>query len=263
VDTKQLFEQYAPHGIVDRELIMEHVHPTLLGYAIMSEAFYRAIQQQQVIKDKPETELSFVQLRHEMPITKLDSAMGQYQIMMLKTQWPFNQPIDKNFKVGSSVDENMAVKVALGHMLWATALGQVFAYDKKTGDIPGQLKIAEAMVLQYPQTPDFYGYSGNLNAKLGNYAQAAFYYRKLYMLNNDATLPQIIFKLYLEADDPANALKYVANSASPKALTAVLNEIINDESQLKTNPGNKTLTQQIAADYNKLGLDKVKLNNGK
>jgi tetratricopeptide (TPR) repeat protein len=139
-------------------------------------------------------------------------------------------------------------------------MGQVFTFDRQHNNPAGQLKIAEAMILQYPQIPAFYTYAGNLNTQLGNYAQAAFYFRKLYMLNRDTTLPQNIFKLYLEADDPVNALKYVGSSASPKEFTPVLTEIINDETRLKTTPGNTTLTRQIAADYHQLGLDNVKLN---
>jgi lysophospholipase L1-like esterase len=263
VDTKKFFEQYSPHGIIGKELVMEHVHPNLLGYAVMSEAFYQAIQQQNLIKDKPEREYTLDQLRHEMPITTLDTLNGTYQMMILKTGFPFNQPISKDFRIPNSFDASIAGQVARGYLVWDAAMGQVFTFDRQHNNPAGQLKIAEAMILQYPQIPGFYTYAGNLNTQLGNYAQAAFYFRKLYMLNSDANLPQNIFKLYLEADDPVNALKYVSNSASPKAFTAVLAEIINDETQLKTNPGNKTLTQQIAADYNKLGLDNVTLNSSK
>ena len=263
VDTKSVFEQHSPHGIVGSEMIMEHVHPTLLGYALMSDAFYNAIQDQHLIKDSASREISFDELRKEMPITKLDSSMGKYQVMMLKTGWPFNQSIDKSFKVGNSIDERTAVKVALGQMLWSTGMGQVFAYDKTNGNKAGQLKIAEAMVLQYPQSQDFYGYSANLNAALGNYGQAAFYLQKLYMLNKDASLPAGIFKLYLRADDPASAIAFSNNTPAPnqKATTAVLKEIISNEALLKIHPGDKALTEQIAADYKKFGLSDVKLKN--
>jgi lysophospholipase L1-like esterase len=263
VDTKKLFEQHSPGGIVGHELIMEHVHPTLLGYAIMSEAFYEAIQQQHLIKDKPEQEYTFDQLRREMPITTLDSLNGTYQIMMLKTGFPFNQPIPKGFKVGKSFDASLAGRVALGHMFWATALGNLYSYDTKNGDKQGALKIVEAMVLQYPQTQDFYGYSANLNADLGNHALAAFYLRKLFMLNKDASLPAAIFKQYLQADDPTSALLFSKNTPAPdqKATAAVLNQVISDEARLKTKPGDKALLQQIAADYKNFGLSDVKLRN--
>jgi lysophospholipase L1-like esterase len=261
VDTKKFFEQYSPHGILGKELIMEHVHPNLLGYAVMSEAFYEAIQQQNLIKDKPEQEYSFNQLRNEMPITTLDTLSGTYLTMILKTGFPFNQPIPQNFKISNSLDASLAGKVARGKMIWAAALGYLYFYDQKNGDTTGALKIAEAMVLQYPQRPNFYSISAELNTRLGNYAQAAFYFRKLYMLNNDTSLPPMILKLYLQADDPEQALAFSQYNPQPnqQETVAVLNQIISNKAQLKTKAGNKALLQQIANDYRQLGLSDVKL----
>jgi len=257
VDAKKLFEQYSPHGIIGHETIMEHVHPTLFGYAILSEAFYRAMQQQRLIKEKPDRELTFDQLRGEMPITKVDSLMGIYQIMMLKTGWPFNQPIPKTFKVENSPQATLAVKVALGNMLWPGAMGQLYRYDEKTGNKAEQLKIAEAMVLQYPQSNTFYGYAGNLNATLKNYSRAAFYYKKLFMLTNNPAIGQTIFRLYLKAGDPIRALPYIPyNYAQSQAQTeSILNQLINEDAFLKTAPNNAPARQRITANYKQLGID--------
>lgn len=256
VDTKALFEQYSPHHITGYETLMEHVHPNLFGYAIMSEAFYQAIRGQQLLKGTPERELSFGQLLQEMPITKMDSSMGLYQIMMLETGWPFNQPISNKFKVGNSLDESLAVKVALGHMDWTAAMGQLYRYDKKAGDNQGALKVAEAMVLQYPQSEDFYGFAGNLNTVLKNYDKAAFYYRKLFMLNGDQQLVRAVFQLYLKADDPGQALKFIPyNSSQQQEQTRIIvTQIISDELLLKSMPGNTQLIQRIGGNYKQLGI---------
>jgi tetratricopeptide (TPR) repeat protein len=208
VDSKSIFEKYSPHGIIGSETIEEHVHPDLLGYAIMSEAFYQAMEKQQLIKFKPEREITFEQLQQEMPITKLDTLNGKYQMIMLKTQWPFNQPISKQFKVENSIEGTLATKVALGHTGWTNAMGELFRYDQKNNNNSGALKVAEAMVLQYPVNEDFYNYAGNLNTVLKNYGQAAFYYRKLFMLNNNPQVAQTVYQLYLKAGDSANASKF-------------------------------------------------------
>jgi len=259
VDTKALFELHSPHGITGHETIMEHVHPNLFGYAIMSDAFFNAMQQQQLIKDKPDRTISFNELLNEMPITRMDSLHGAYQIMMLKTGWPFNQPIPKQFKVENSIDATMAVKVALNHTGWTNAMGEIYRYDLKQGDNKGALKVAEAMVLQFPQNTDFYNYAGNLNTTLKNYAEAAFYYRKLFMLNNDPQVAQSVYQLYLRADEPANALNFVqySNPQNQSQNKTLLTQVLNDETSLKTNANNTVLKQQIAADYKGLGVDSV------
>jgi len=255
VDTKKIFEQASPHGIVGHETIMEHVHPNLFGYALMSEAFYQAIKNQQLIKGIPDREISFGVLRSEMPITKMDSLMGVYQIMMLKTGWPFNQPISKQFKVDYSLDGTLAVKVALGHTGWDNAMGQLFRYDKKTGDDHAALKIAEAMVLQYPYKEDFYALAGNLNNVLKNYSDAAFYYKKLFMINKDPYLAKAVFYLYLKANEPSHALRSIQylSPAIQKRTRAILTEIINDKALLKNDQGSKQLSQRISANYKQLG----------
>jgi len=259
VDTKKLFEQYSPNGIVGHETVLEHVHPNLFGYAVMSEAFYQAIQQQQLLKGTPDREISFDELRKEMPITRMDSLKGLYQMMMLKTGWPFNQPIPKHFKVDSTIDGTLAAKVALGHLMWTNAMGQLYRYYQKTDNNQAALTVAEAMVLQYPQSQDFYNLAGNLNSVLKNYSQAAFYYKKLFMLSNNPQVAQAVFQLYLKANDPARAmvyLQYTPPQQQPQT-KATLTQIINDGALLKSTPQNAQIKQRILTNYKTLGVDTV------
>ena len=115
----------------------------------------------------------------------MDSLMGTYQTMMLKTGWPFNQPIPANFKVENSIEGTLATKVALGNILWASAMGELFRYDQSHGNTAQAAQIAEAMVLQYPQSQDFYRYAASLNTTLKNYSKAEFYSKKLSMLSSN------------------------------------------------------------------------------
>jgi tetratricopeptide (TPR) repeat protein len=258
VDSKKLFEQYSPHGIVGSETILEHVHPNLYGYAILSEAFYRAIEKLQIVKAQQARDITFDELRKEMPITHMDSLKGTYQMMMLKTGWPFNQPIPKGFKVENSINGELATKVALGHMAWEIAMGKLYRYDQKNGNNADALQVVEGMVLQLPQTPDFYSYSGNLNYQLKNYAEAAFYYHKLFMLNHDTQTAQSVFKLYLKAGDPVSALAFAQYMPNQQPAAAIVNQLIEDDNRLKTKPGDTKIQQQISAGYKQLGIDTLK-----
>jgi len=49
VDTKSAFEDQSP-TVYRRELILEHVHPNLKGYAIMSDAFYEAMKRENSLR---------------------------------------------------------------------------------------------------------------------------------------------------------------------------------------------------------------------
>ncbi|MFC4699134.1 hypothetical protein ACFO4O_03065 [Glaciecola siphonariae] len=44
VDTLEAFEQRSPHGIVGQNLMLEHLHPNLQGYFVLSESFYQSLK---------------------------------------------------------------------------------------------------------------------------------------------------------------------------------------------------------------------------
>jgi len=61
VDTKSAFEDQSPHRCIGGELILEHVHPNLKGYAIMSDAFYEAMKREKLVEVPTEDEMTFAQ----------------------------------------------------------------------------------------------------------------------------------------------------------------------------------------------------------
>ena len=265
VDTKKLFEQYSPHGIIGSETILEHVHPNLYGYAIMSEAFCQAFMKQHLINDTPQMVMTFNDLQREMPLTRMDSLSGQYQVMMLKTGWPFNQPIPKDFRLSANLEDTLADEVGLGHMEWIVAMGKIFEHNKLAGNKQGALKVIEAMTLELPQNEQFCSYAANLNASLNDFDKAAFYYKKLYMLNPTDQVAQSIIQSYLRADEPQYALAnagYLPQDQQAQ-LRGLLLQIISDQKILKANPGENQAIARITACYAKLGIVKNKqgINN--
>jgi len=264
VDTKKLFEQYSPHGIVGSETILEHVHPNLNGYAIMSEAFYQAFQQQHLITDSAQRIMTFDELRKEMPITRMDSLSGAYQIMMLKTGWPFNQPLPKTFRLTANFEDTLAGRVGLGHEEWRVAMGEIYSRDKQTDNKQGALKVMEAMSLEYQQNEEFCGFSANLNAILGKYDEAAFYYKKLYEISPSQQIAQAIIQTCLKADKPGQALPYVKGLANEQQgqVESILTQIISDKQLLKAQPGNQQAITRLAANYKLLSIAPTATNTG-
>jgi lysophospholipase L1-like esterase len=264
VDTKKAFEQYSPHNIIGKETILEHVHPNLYGYSIMSEAFYQAIQQQHLIADEPDRVMTLTELQKEMPVTRMDSLNGQNQINMLKTGWPFNEPSAKPMPL-TNEEDSLAAKLSLSQLQWSDAMNQLFEYYKRTDNKQGALQVMEGLSLEFPLDEQFMGYAANLNAILGNYDKAAFYFKKLYMLNANTQVIPNIFQLYLKADEPDRALPYIQYlPPAQQALTqATLTQIVNDKQLLVKEPGNVRAKQRIAAAYKKMGADDVALKYSK
>jgi tetratricopeptide (TPR) repeat protein len=257
VDTKKEFEQYSPHGIVGNETILEHLHPNLHGYSIMSDAFFQAIQSQHLITDTAETQLSYEQLVKEMPITKMDSLVGLIQITSLKTGWPFNQPIPADFKPDTSISGELAARIESAQVTWPAGMNQLFNYYKNSNDKQGALKIMKALCLEYPTEKQFFGNAANIDAILNNYDEAAFYYKKLYELEPNDQLAISIFQLYLRADEPNKALSCIKNlpQAQQDQALNILTQIINDKTILAKQPHDAQATAHLVTNYKLLGVD--------
>ena len=265
VDTKKLFEQYSTHGIIGSETILEHVHPNLYGYAIMSEAFYRAFEQQHLINDQAQKVMTFDELRKEMPITRMDSLSGQFLITALKTGWPFNQPIAKGSKLGNTLQDTLGYKVGLGEMDWLLATMQIYERGLQSNDKQSALKAMEAMALEYPQDAQLCETAANLNAILNNFDKAVYYFKKLNLLTPSDRITQTILQLYLRAEEPEKALAVVKDlpQAQQAIVENVLTQLITNKKLLKTQPNNKQAAKQIAIAYNTLGIPDVALKYSK
>ena len=256
VDVKKMFEQYSPHAIVGKETILEHVHPNLYGYAIMSDAFFRAFQQQHLISDTPQKTISFDELRKEMPLTQMDSLSGLYQIMFLKRGWPFNQPLPASFMLKNTLDDTLAVQVALGHMQWKDAFGYMFERASQTGDKAKQCVLAEAMALEYPQSQDFCGLAATLNEQLGHFDMAALYYCALNHIHADGRFAARAIKMYLRGKNVDAAISAVSELPSNQQdeVRSILTGIQADEKILQAAPADKNATQRLSDAFKKLGI---------
>ena len=255
VDTKSLFEQFSPHGIIGNETLLEHVHPNLLGYAIMSEAFFQAIKKQKLISEDSDIEISFSDLLKDMPILKMDSLNGVYKILLLKSGWPFNEPLSQELRYTGDKEKLIAEKLAFNKITWDEAMNRMIDFYRNNGDKENELKVMESFALEYPQIPQFLEYAANLNQQLNRYDDAAFYYRKLYDLNNEQQIPGTIFHLDLQADKPEKALNYVkyVNGPQQLAVKLLLEQIIRDKLQFGKK-ANISVKRRISTAYKELGI---------
>ncbi|HEY4063107.1 MAG TPA: hypothetical protein VGM30_14475 [Puia sp.] len=185
VDTRAVFEEHSPHGILGKETLLEHVHPNLYGYALMSEAFYTGMKNAGVLKGAVE-EMPLDSLLQRMPVTKVDSFYGVYTIMMLKTRWPFHDTIPAGYVRGSSPEEKLAGALAVGRIGWLDAMDQLFKWRLKINDPRGALQAVEAVMLEHPENPTYLEYCGRLSLQAGYPKESALY---LKMLRRLALLP--------------------------------------------------------------------------
>jgi hypothetical protein len=222
----------------------------------MSEAFYQSFNRQHLIAGKPERIMTLDELRKEMPLLRMDSLNGQYQIMMLKSGWPFNQFIPHEFRLSTNLQDSLAELVASGKLQWKDAMGELFEHSKQVNDNEGALKIVEAMSLEYPQSEQFCGLAASLNASLHHYEMAALYYKKLQIIDPGKQFTPRVIKFYLRSGKPERALESVAYlpRLQQDGVGNILKQIISDKKLLKTEQDNKQAIDHIMANYRLLGI---------
>ncbi|MDB5010758.1 MAG: hypothetical protein JWQ06_1547, partial [Mucilaginibacter sp.] len=128
IDTKAAFEAYAGHHIIGDELMVDHVHPNLQGYAIMSDVFYRAIKKEHIVPAITEKEMTFEQLLSNMPVNTIDSLSGVYRILNLKRHWPYNDQHSADTNKINSEEATLAYDLTFKNAKWADIMNSLYSY---------------------------------------------------------------------------------------------------------------------------------------
>jgi tetratricopeptide (TPR) repeat protein len=257
VATKEEFEKHSPHQIIGNNLITDHVHPNLPGYALMSNAFYNAMKGDGPIgHSNPENEISFEELLKDMPITKVDSLAGAYRIYNLKGRWPFNDSLYKKMPPVKTFEEMLAHKLAFEKIDWLTAHKNLFTYYVENKRLPEASKVTEAIVLENPTVPEFYEIAAKLKMQLKDYEGSLFYSQEMFYHSPSFKVAKYLFIGYLKLDLPSKALPFldyaIANNTEGSDLNplrASVNLIIQLQKALAADPSNLDAVTGIANAY--------------
>jgi tetratricopeptide (TPR) repeat protein len=258
VDTKAAFEAQADNQIIGDELLTDHVHPNLKGYAIMSDVFYRQLKKANILPAGGD-EMAFDQLSSQMPLTKVDSLAGDYRIANLKTKWPYTE-VAKDTISAKSVEQQLAYAAVFNNENWATTTDNLYSYYISQDDLQAAKKVVEGVVLEYPTREEVYEKPAMLNARLNDFEDAAFYFRKSFDIAPTFDKARYIFVLYLDLDKPALAIPYIDYAITHNQNSFNLDEVKTQTEQIiqlqKVLNGSSDINKlnQIAACY-------IRMNN--
>lgn len=260
VDANAAFEAASAGRIIGNELILEHVHPNLKGYALLSDVFYNTMKAQGLFKPLPETEMSFARLQQTMPITVIDSLSGAYKIANLKRSWPFSKTHVDDTMLIASAEEQLAYEVAFRKTSWAAALQQLYNAYNQNGDFANAATIVAAWVQEHPTEAGYYEEAGNYYGKLDHTAEAIFYFKKVFDMSPSFEVARTLFVLYLKQDNATGALPYLnyAIDHNERRLNLLpvkdcLLQVLELQTKAAREPANIGLLNQIAGLYYRMG----------
>jgi len=256
VEAKAFFERASSHGVTGDALILEHVHPNLTGYGVLSDAFYEALKKENLVATDPRKEMTTHELLRAMPITKVDSLSGLYKIDRLKRSWPFREALHRDSVKVETYEEVLALKLANRQVTWAVATDSLYRHYLAKRNFLAAKTVMETLVLEYPEDAAIYEKAAMLSGEVNALTDALVYFQNAFRRAPAAEKARYLFVLYLKQDRPADAMPYldyvIAHSPSRAALLPVktyAEKIIKLQAVQKKDTTNVTLLSEIAQAY--------------
>ena len=205
VDVQNVFESSSQHGIIDRGLILEHVHPNLEGYRLMSDAFYLSLKE--ILPLANDNELSYMVSPDDYPLTAFDTIYGDLTVRILKSLWPFNE------KVSSLLPNTMEHRIAAMFMEkkinWIEAMKRLYEGYLRENNYDEALRILEGMCLELPHNVAFINQTAVMCQKMDENKKAYFYFLKeLELTGSTDTAANLALTLY-KLNQPDKALTFI------------------------------------------------------
>ena len=92
VNTEEEFNRKSPFGIPGRELLLEHVHPTIEGHRVIANCFWKFFGKTNPVFQQKTTNRHF-RRSIQLPVLEFDSLAGEYACLQLRKGFPFYEKI--------------------------------------------------------------------------------------------------------------------------------------------------------------------------
>ena len=183
VDIDSAFENASPGHIVGNNLMTDHLHPTLQGYQLIGNLFYREMDIDGLLpksKSLPLTDLQQDSITvATFPFAPLDSIIGKYRIGLLKNDWPYINKKDKLpdavvLQPGDHID-SIAFQLVEDRTNWDLAHRKAAQWYLLNNDLSSFLREMDVLISQYPIVVEYYDDAANMLLKKQAYDKAWYY----------------------------------------------------------------------------------------
>lgn len=156
VSLQEYFYRASPDGIPGDNLFLEHLHPTVEGVFLMSEAFFDGLLENGLLKQDwlaiellPKTHY-----RESWPVTELDLALTKIRIIGLKDHWPFipegeSTNATRNYEPATKTEE-LAKAIAQNRITYEQAQYALAEHFISKGQFAPAIRAYEALAIIHP-----------------------------------------------------------------------------------------------------------------
>jgi tetratricopeptide (TPR) repeat protein len=221
VKLDSVFNAESDYGVVGDDLITDHLHPNLRGFQIIGRELCNAGIISGIFPDdyqktySLEMQDSLTLSRYEF--TKLDSTIALYQIIILKSDWPYTKEKfsdEKKLELLNmqTYSDTLAYLTGKGELTWQAAHLKLAQYKLLNGDVDSFKKEISAATDEYPFDPYNYEFAAQLLVNLKMFEDAYPYLLKLHELKPGAYSTKWLGAIDLLNDKVDSAISYLSKS---------------------------------------------------
>ncbi len=241
-DVKQMFKKNSANGIIGLGLLVDHVHPNIQGYFLLSKTWYESIKKHNLLGPLQNPEESDSLIWAKSAVTDLDSLIGTIKIMELKSRPPFTKSDSAFSFTPKTALEQVAYEYSVLHKSsWAAAHLNLAKYYLTLGYYAKSLKELRAILVSDEDNPMVLKLAGDMALQLRNYEKAEAYYLKANKFNTNQYIEYKLGKTELLLGKPDVAIQFLNSSLER-----------NQQSSDKFSPGEiEDIYSSLAEAYNK------------
>lgn len=177
VDAHAYLQAQSPNKIIGNELMLEHLHPNLRGYYVISEAFYNAIAKGQYFS--PWQNIPITKAWPERLVLPSEEYIGFANAMKLKSEYPF---VSTNIPLTLPVPSDKAQELGLQHFNkridWLQMVEQNLAQYRKQNNSKMVMKCLQILADALPHNGLYAIQAAEQLEAIGENALARHYYRR-------------------------------------------------------------------------------------
>lgn len=206
-DMVHLFEQNSKDSLVGYSLILEHVHPNLDGYFLMSKEYARIMQENDCIRPKAEWRPALPDelYKSQSLMTVFDFETSFLRIDILMHHWPFKEP-DSTRYIPTTDEGRLALKYLREEVTWEQAhyqLAELYNKEQRYEDAAREY-LAIAKVLGFDYRPLML--AGDVNINMNHKIAAEGFYRRALALSANKFVYERLGTLFNEGGEADSAV---------------------------------------------------------
>lgn len=193
VNIDSVFAGSSEGGITGKNLMVDHLHPTLEGYKLMGKAFYELMEITNYLPEYKSRGYGDQQqhsmTRNLVQFTKFDSVVAEFRIAILENDWPFVEPDEKRplpeiIQLDDFVD-SVAFEFLYESKDWEFSQRKLAVWYIKQGNVRMFKKQVENLIYQYPFVLEYYNLAANEFIVRKMYSEAKPYLERRYKIEPD------------------------------------------------------------------------------